>query len=131
MKMKYRGNDYRSETSVMEMTESDIIGKYRGLECGYKLPKHIPQLRPKLGLTYRGITYNTCPNTVAICTTNQTPVKEIAPHSRIPNHQNLGDIHLQNLKLNLERRIRVAQENQNDYLLEMLRKESLQLTICH
>ncbi|WP_017295291.1 DUF4278 domain-containing protein [Geminocystis herdmanii] len=135
MKMKYRGNQYKSETSLLEMKEGDIIGKYRGCNVYGKLPRHIPQLRPKLGLSYRGVSYSTCPNATPLFYPQETSsiVKQhcaIAPHSTIPSaisHQKLEEVHLENLRRNLERRMLIAEATQNDYLLEMLRKESQQL----
>lgn len=132
MKMKYRGIQYKSETSLLEMKESDIIGKYRGNKCNYKLPRHIPQLQPKLFLTYRGVSYSTCPNATPVMINTEVPVVAIAPHSRIVNtltESNLEQVHLYNLRQNLERRIKVAEDSHNDYLLEMLKKESQELAI--
>ena len=130
MTMKYRGNEYKSETSLLEMKESDIIGKYRGCQWNYKLPKHIPQLRPKFGLNYRGVTYSTCPNAIPVFFIQDSSVSTTAPHSSIPSpvsQNHLEQVHLENLRRNLERRIKVAEETHNDYLLEMLKKESQQL----
>lgn len=126
--MKYRGNQYRSETSLLEMKEGDIIGKYRGCNVYGKLPRHIPQLRPKLGLNYRGVSYSTCPNATPLFYPQETSL--IAPYSTIPSaisHQKLEEVHLENLRRNLERRMLIAEATRNDYLLEMLKKESQQL----
>ncbi|NCO75908.1 MAG: DUF4278 domain-containing protein [Cyanobacteria bacterium] len=128
MKMKYRGNQYKSETSVLEMKESDIIGKYRGSEWSYKLPKHIPQLQPKLFLTYRGTSYSTCPNAIPLMMETKTPITTSHLVTTVAEC-NLEQVHLSNLRRNLERRIKVAQENHNDYLLEMLKQESQQLAV--
>lgn len=128
MKMKYRGCQYKSETSLLEMKEGDIIGKYRGCNVYGKLPRHIPQLRPKLGLSYRGVSYTTCPNATPVFYPQET--SSMASHSTIPSavsHQKLEEVHLENLRRNLERRMLIAEATQNDYLLEMLRKESQQL----
>lgn len=130
MKMQYRGTQYKSETSLLEMKETDIIGKYRGNQWNYKLPKHIPQMQPKLFLNYRGVSYNSCPNANQMMI--KTSLSTIAPHSRIantPEECNLEQVHLHNLRQNLERRIKVAQNSRNDYLLEMLKQESLQLAV--
>ncbi|MBL1210725.1 DUF4278 domain-containing protein [Geminocystis sp. GBBB08] len=132
MEMKYRGIQYQSETSLLETKESDIIGKYRGSQWNYKLPKHIPQLRPKFGLNYRGVSYSTCPNATNVMVNSESTVIAIAPHSRISNpvkESNLEELHLHNLRENLKRRIKIAKETQNDYLLEMLKRESQQLAM--
>jgi hypothetical protein len=133
--MKYRGNQYKSETSLLEMKESDIIGKYRGSNVYGKLPRHIPQLLPKLGLNYRGVSYSTCPNATPLfypqeTSSTMTQSYSIALHTTIllpVSHQKLEEVHLENLRRNLDRRMLIAQAAHNNYLLEMLRKESQQL----
>lgn len=128
MTMKYRGNQYQSETSLLEMKEGDMIGKYRGCNLYRKLPRHIPQLRPKLGLTYRGVSYSTCPNATPIFYPQET--SSASAYSFITttvSDRNLEEVHLANLRRNLERRMLIAQANRNDYLLEMLKKESQEL----
>ncbi|WP_231937559.1 DUF4278 domain-containing protein [Geminocystis sp. NIES-3709] len=131
--MKYRSNQYQSETSLLEMKESDIIGKYRGCQWNYKLPRHIPQLRPKLGLNYRGVSYSTCPNALPIMSGENlvTTIENYSNTSSKVYHYKLEDVHLQNLRRNLERRMKVAEENHNDYLLQMLRKESQELAMSN
>lgn len=126
--MKYRGVKYKSETSVLEIKESDILSLYKGNNWNYKLPKQIPSLQPKLFLTYGGGNYSTCANATLI----ENVLPPIVPHSAIINNvdrYNLEEVHLRNLKQNLERRIKVAQDTHNDNLLEMLKKESQTLAI--
>lgn len=129
MKIKYRGNEYKSETSLLEVREGDIIGKYRGSQFTRKFPKHIPQLRPKLGLTYRGVTYNSCPNAHPVFPCSEVTVKMPPYVRKQATNNNLEQIHLENLRRNLERRIKVAQETHNDYLLEMLEREFQELAV--
>lgn len=133
MKLSYRGNQYQSETALLEVRESDITGKYRGSKWIYKLPRHIPQLQPKLDLTYRGIAYSSCPNlNVKPYFSSESEMVNL-PVELTPSQvteKNLTDIHLENLRRNLERRIKVAQENENYHLLAMLQKESQQLLQC-
>lgn len=127
--MKYRGNVYKSENNFLEVKETDVIaGKYRGCEWNHKLPRHIPQLRPKLGLQYRGISY--CHNPL-IASPTKVPLSLGADYSitTTPKHHNLHDIHLQNMRRNLDRRIKVAQQENNENLLLMLKKESLELEL--
>lgn len=130
MKMSYRGNKYQpSAASLLEVKEGDIIGKYRGVECRQKLPKHIPQLQPKIYLKYRGIAYSSNPNAQPYFIPNETEVKSIEnlPTETIVSEEtkhNLATIHLANLRRNLERRMEVAQVNENYRLLAMLKKEA-------
>lgn len=130
MKLYYRGNQYNTETALLEVKESDLTGKYRGNKWTYKLPRHIPQLQPKLDLKYRGITYSTCPNSTVkgyFADSSETkPDSSILTTNQVMN-KNLKQIHWENLRNNLECRMKIAEENQNYYLLEMLEKESRQL----
>jgi hypothetical protein len=133
MKFYYRGNPYQTETALLEVRESDIKGKYRGSKWTYKLPKHIPQIQPKLYLQYRGVAYSTCSNinvkpyfqeSSAIVTDSST-----ANETQVIQ-KNLREVHLDNLRRNLERRMKIAQEKQNYHLLAMLEKECQQLSQC-
>lgn len=127
--MKYRGNVYKSENNFLEVKETDVVGgKYRGCEWNHKLPRHVTQLRPKLGLQYRGVSY--CTNPVVTPTSN-IPVS-VDLHSELKTyskHHNLHDIHLENIRRNLERRMKAAQAENNESLLLMLKKESLELEL--
>lgn len=130
MKLSYRGNQYQSETALLEVRESDITGKYRGSKWSYKLPRHIPQLQPKLDLKYRGIAYSSRPNLHIkpyFSSEEERASSSLELTLSQVTEKNLTDIHLENLRLNLERRIKVAQENENYHLLAMLQKESQQL----
>jgi hypothetical protein len=130
MKLSYRGNNYASEAiSHLEVRETAITGKYRGHHWRYKLPQHIPQLQPKIYLQYRGIAYSTCPN-MAIsgegdkCTC--VPLNQKCPKLVV---QNTEQVHLENLRRNLERRLDIAKAKGNYNLVEMLEKESQQLAL--
>ena len=130
MDLLYRGNQYQTETALLEVRETDITGKYRGTKWKYKLPRHIPQVQPKLDLKYRGVSYSTCPNSVKPYFTQQseTPSNRAAETTTSQvTEKNLAQIHLENLRLNLERRIRIAEDNGNENLVAMLEKEFREL----
>ncbi len=131
MKLSYRGNQYISETALLEVRESDIAGKYRGQKWSYKLPRHIPQLQPKFDLQYRGVAYSTCTKNIQpyFLDEEQNSMPENKSTITQITEQNLTQIHLENLRRNLERRIRIAQENGNIRLLEMLNKECQELLL--
>ncbi|AUC61151.1 hypothetical protein AA637_08260 [Cyanobacterium sp. HL-69] len=131
MKMSYRGNQHQpSETSLLEVKEADILGKYRGVECRQKLPRHIPQLQPKIFLTYRGVAYSSNPNAQPYFIPRQEEgqqEKECLSTVNVISEEtkcNLGAIHQANLRRNLERRMEIAQTNENYHLLAMLKKEA-------
>jgi len=126
MNMSYRGNTYlQSETSLMEVKEGDIMGKYRGSEWRYKLPNHIPQLQPKVYLQYRGVAYSSCANAQQPYFIPQQEVNsDITPVMSKATKKNLEQVHIANMRRNLERRMEIAQINENYKLLAMLKKES-------
>ncbi|MGY6529804.1 MAG: DUF4278 domain-containing protein [Cyanobacterium sp.] len=130
MKMSYRGNEHTpSETSFLEVKEADILGKYRGIECRRKLPRHIPHLQPKIFLKYRGIDYNSNPNAQPyfIPLQNEAKEKECLPTVNVVSEEtkcNLATIHQANLRRNLERRMEIAYMNENYHLLALLKKEA-------
>jgi hypothetical protein len=127
MKLSYRGNSYETESSLLEVKETEVKGKYRGQNWKYKLPQHIPQLQPKLYLQYRGIAYSTCPNakvpteSIKYCC---IPVKQKCPRVVVKNTE---QVHLENLRRNLERRLEVAKAGGNQDLVNLLQKEYQQL----
>lgn len=124
MKLSYRGNDYQSETSLLEIRETDIGGKYRGHHWRQKLPQHIPQLRPKLYLQYRGVAYSTCPRVkVATEQTESVSFNTITKSPQLST-KNTEKVHLENLRRNLIRRLQQAQDNGNENLVSMLKQES-------
>ncbi len=128
MKLSYRGNEYTTETALLEVREADITGKYRGQKWSYKLPRHIPQLQPKFELKYRGIAYSTCARNIKPYFADEQS-EIITDKLTIPQvtEQNLAKIHIENLRKNLERRIKIAQQSGNLSLLELLSKESEEL----
>ncbi|MGK7934072.1 MAG: DUF4278 domain-containing protein [Microcystaceae cyanobacterium] len=68
MKLTYRGISYQY-TPPVETHETQVAGKYRGLDWRFRNLQKPPVLQPRANLTYRGVTYNP---TVA----TEKPVKE-------------------------------------------------------
>lgn len=58
MKLKYRGVNYEYNPTVVEATEAEVAGKYRGLDWRFHNLKKPPIIQPALQLTYRGVKYN-------------------------------------------------------------------------
>lgn len=130
MRMIYRGVAYERDSTPLEMLEGDIAGKYRGNDCKYRYPRHIPQLEPKLYRQYRGVSYSTRPVAVGenvempklAC---PLPIARPAPIER----EWLSTVHLDNIRRRLERRLQIARENGDEDLVELLRKESRDLAL--
>jgi len=134
MKLSYRGVPYKSEESQLEINEGEIGGKYRGQNWRYHYPRHIPQIKPKIYMQYRGVAYSTCPIPKTQVTSQQNP--EITgktcplPIKKSCNKQeDAAKIHWDNIRRNLERRLEVAKANGDEHLIKMLEKESKQLCL--
>lgn len=130
MRLSYRGTKYETEAiSHLEVRETELTsGKYRGNQWHYKVPQHIPQLQPKIYLQYRGVAYSTCPQVKAPATTKCAcvPLSCKCPKLVV---QTTEQVHLENLRRNLERRLAVAKANGNNDLVQMLEKEFQQLAV--
>ncbi|MGB7442971.1 MAG: DUF4278 domain-containing protein [Coleofasciculaceae cyanobacterium] len=57
MKLTYRGIKYESNTSKLEMIDSNVVGKYRGKEFKFRQKKAILIPNSTLRLKYRGVTH--------------------------------------------------------------------------
>lgn len=57
MKLTYRGVSYQSSATNLEMMESEIGGKYRGVDFKFRQKKAILIPHSSLRLKYRGVTH--------------------------------------------------------------------------
>ena len=55
MSLIYRGVKYEPTQNPVEMTESQVVGRYRGAEFKRRTPKRLPAKHPAHGLKYRGV----------------------------------------------------------------------------
>ncbi|TVQ42753.1 MAG: DUF4278 domain-containing protein [Gloeocapsa sp. DLM2.Bin57] len=133
--LSYRGISYDYENANIEFDQGEIGGKYRGKDWKYRYPKHIVHLKPKIYRQYRGVAYSTCP----------TPLQEsqVNPHTHNPAQDNRcsvqpqkqlqkqtsAQIHWENMRKNLERRLQAAQARGDVELVTMLEKESRELSL--
>lgn len=135
MKLSYRGVSYEKDSSILDIIEGDIGGKYRGNDWKYHYPRHIPQQQPKLYRQYRGVSYSTRPLTsgesppMADTSTTATScaVSLKYPRKIVTNYA--SQTHLDNIRRNLERRLQVAKAKGDESLIELLEQESQQLTL--
>ncbi|PSF37735.1 hypothetical protein C7H19_09310 [Aphanothece hegewaldii CCALA 016] len=58
MKLTYRGVSYDYNPPVVETTDGNIGGKYRGLDWRFRNLKKPFVIQPIVKLTYRGVPYN-------------------------------------------------------------------------
>jgi hypothetical protein len=59
MKLCYRGVSYDYTPPAVETTQSELVGKYRGLDWRFNAVKKAPVQQTNLDLKYRGVAYNT------------------------------------------------------------------------
>ncbi len=134
MKLSYRGVSYEHSPSTLEVTEGEILGKYRGIGWHCHTLKEMPVPQPNMALKYRGVAYNTNP---AAATTGSCNVRVTAANvasavarpvvaSKVLNKE-LEAVHRFNLQRNLERRLQVARERGDLALINLLEAESRQL----
>lgn len=57
MRLSYRGTAYESVAPAIEVTESQLTGKYRGAPTRFSSPASIPLPQSTLRLSYRGTHY--------------------------------------------------------------------------
>ena len=77
MKITYRGVSYDYNPPTVAVQESNVAGKFRGLDWRFHNLKKSPVLQPPVNLTYRGVAYSNRPST-----TQETKPTSIQEKSR-------------------------------------------------
>ncbi|MGF1458468.1 MAG: DUF4278 domain-containing protein [Leptolyngbyaceae cyanobacterium] len=131
MRLCYRGVKYDYTPPVLEVSESEILGQYRGRQHHFAYVRHVPFPQPEANLKFRGAAYHTTrqgevetaefDNTAQ--QSNFTPVFDSMAAARRSLLQEAADIHKANIKRSLERRIQVAQSKGDEQLLRKLESE--------
>lgn len=132
MKLCYRGVNYKREPLSLEVSEGEIVGKYRGREYHCRYPRHVPKLKPKPRLQYRGLAYQTCPLIQTEASLNAQLAAIARACGQLPQTENKQieqavEIHRENVRRNLDRRLEVAKAKGNRELVQLLEKECEQL----
>jgi hypothetical protein len=138
MKLTYRGVPYDQAPVNLEVTEGDIIGRYRGQSVRRHLPAtslERPEIESML-LHYRGQGYQKLQPTVqgAVATVYQAraascPVPLSTLAKLMP--QDVRQVHIENMRHSLEERIKSAQAKGDEHLVSLLQRESNQLWPSH
>jgi len=136
MNLSYRGVKYDETPLVFDVIEGEQIGQYRGHKITYQYPRHLVQLQPKI-LQYRGAVYQTQSHPLNEADSqnsekSQSCVCSLAQaSSRKPKVTTTAQIHLENLRQNLERRLQVAKSKGDEDLIDLLEREYQQLAqVC-
>ncbi|RZM78732.1 arginine synthesis PII-interacting regulator PirA [Leptolyngbya iicbica] len=132
MKLCYRGVEYDYTPPALEVSESEMLGHYRGRPLHFSYVRHVPFPQPEANLTYRGTPYHTTRQGAieAVVQVNKAPqqaqfkpVFDSMAAARRSLLQEAADMHQANMKRSLERRMQVAQAKGDDRLLRQLEDE--------
>lgn len=130
MKLSYRGASYDYNQPTLEITEGEILGKYRGSTWRCHTLKEVPTPQPAANLTYRGAHYVTG-NGAQANLNYQKQAKKMEEIVKIPSTlsapREIARIHQANLQRNLERRLQAARLRGDQTLVQLLEAESNQL----
>ncbi|NJN86898.1 MAG: DUF4278 domain-containing protein [Leptolyngbyaceae cyanobacterium SL_7_1] len=75
MKLTYRGVSYDYTPPTVEFSDSNTVGKYRGLDIRFRNPVKDPVQQPTLDLVYRGVAHQTHSASTVEMATPVTPVE--------------------------------------------------------
>ncbi|HEY9890183.1 MAG TPA: DUF4278 domain-containing protein [Candidatus Obscuribacterales bacterium] len=136
MKLCYRGVEYDYTPPVLEVSESEMLGHYRGRSLHFSYVKHVPFPQPEADLKYRGATYHTnrqgeVEATVQLQKSSQEPqfkpVFDSMAAARRSLLQESARVHQDNIRRSLEHRLQVAQSRGDVSLVRQLEDEMHQL----
>jgi Domain of unknown function (DUF4278) len=135
MKLTYRGVDYDANLPTLEVTDSEILCKYRGRPYQYNYVRHVPFPQTAAALTYRGVAYATNrfgqiesvsqPERTSVFAKVQTKMNKLNPMNEKRRRllQEAARVHQENVRRSLEHRIEVAKNQGNMLLLNQLEDE--------
>ena len=140
MKLNNRAFNYEPNLSNIELTESEIVDKCQATDGKQKYPRHIPVPQPKIELKSPGVECSTgdlidieanqlrqnyiADDSVAVPRKNEVVLTKTKRQQLL---EELNNVHLNNLRRNLERRLQVAREKGDENLIRLLEAEFEQL----
>lgn len=130
MRLSYRGGHYDYTPPTLEVTESEILGQYRGRPWRCHTLESIPVPQPAADMVYRGTAY-----TVGKPATRPVAAKRVTVTGTQPGRltqaphvlDELEQVHRASMYRTLERRIAAAKARGDERLLGMLEAERHQL----
>lgn len=136
MKLCYRGVEYDYTPPALEVSESEVLGRYRGRSLRFAYVKHVPFPQPEADLGFRGAAYHTNRyGHVGPATSTKKgslgskfmPVFDSMAAERRHLLEESARIHQGNIRRSLQRRLEVAEAQGNDALIRQLKDEMHQL----
>lgn len=126
--LRYRGIRYERPEFDLEMTESDILARYRGNAYQVRQPKHMNIPQPTMLCKYRGIAYRTLADG-SIAHVPPTSDNALTPVAVSMAQNELHRTHVQNLCSRLNERLASAKAHGDDQLVALLEREGQEL-VC-
>ena len=139
MKFNNRAFNYEPNLSNIELTESEIVDN-QGTDWKQKYPRHIPVPQVKIDLKSPAVECSTgdlidieanqlrqnyiADDSVAVPRKNEVVLTKTKRQQLL---EELNNVHLNNLRRNLERRLQVAREKGDENLIRLLEAEFEQL----
>jgi hypothetical protein len=129
MKLTYRGIDYDYTQPTLEVTEGEILGRYRGAAWRCQTVQELPIPRPNAMLNYRGASYLSNPTAgiQPVQMAHTIATRRPIPCTTGPLRQEVSRLHQANVKRSLEHRLQVAQQQGDRRLIDLLEAERGQL----
>jgi hypothetical protein len=140
MRLTYRGVEYDHNPPSLEMSESEILGQYRGRSHRFSYVRHIPYPQSVADLKYRGVPYHT--NSSGQVEAVAAPVREVQPVAHKPARpanvmaearrqllREAAQAHRESIQRSLEHRLEVARAQGNESLIQQLEAEMHQLAV--
>lgn len=139
MKLTYRGHQYETSFSPIDIAESELTGKYRGQSIQFHYPRHVPVPQTPHPLKYRGVSYSStepqhslqevqaiAPNKSQVAETRGGALLHLAAFEK-PLDENLAKVHANHLCRLLDRRRQAAAARGDLHLLRLLDLEAEQI----
>lgn len=114
MRLSHRAINYEKALSTLEVTESEICGKYRGETREFRYLRHIPEPLPLVNRQYRDV---------------EVPHWTLPTPKKSEHLEQLMYSHLRNIQRSLEHRLQVAKTNGDRQLIRLLEAESQQFAL--
>ncbi|HEY9875284.1 MAG TPA: DUF4278 domain-containing protein [Candidatus Obscuribacterales bacterium] len=128
MKLSYRGASYQYDVPTLEVTETEIYGKYRGQNSSSRYVRHIPLPPPVPDLNGSEVAYHTAQPAAQSWAKITEPT--FATRKNIEKVLDEATMaHLANIRRSLEHRLNVAKANGDQALLRQLEAESAQIVV--
>ncbi|AFZ35841.1 hypothetical protein Sta7437_2299 [Stanieria cyanosphaera PCC 7437] len=125
------GKTQRDRPLSLEITESEINNQLQAKAWKYSYPRHIPQLPTRSHQSAIAYQRHSLPTSCQLAISSLKTSEELNSDFNLwqarSDHDEIRQLHLENLRQNLERRLQAAKANQDDYLLNLLKLESQQL----